>query len=103
MAESKVVLSLGGACILYASPSRRGHGATIRPGQRCNLPLAEGPREVTVRTGAIVADDASGVEVTIGASPADAPNAYLAYRLNAGPPQMGGDGCDALLAQAPSL
>jgi hypothetical protein len=99
----KVVLRLGGGCVLYASPVSEGHGASIPSGQRCVLPLAEGGREVVVRTGTIVADSSKGVDVSIGASPADAPASYLAYHLTASPPLTGDEACDELLARAPSL
>jgi hypothetical protein len=101
MLARKVVLRLADKCVLYASPSAAGHGAAILAGQRCMLRLVEGPRGVVVRTGALFADASKGVDVTIGASLADAPGVYVAYRLNAGPPRMEGEGCDELLA--PSL
>lgn len=97
MLAGKVAVRLGDACVLYATPSRAGHAATIDGGQRCTLPLPT-PREVLVRTGTLFADEYKGVDVTIGASFVDAPETYVAYRLEAGRPRMGGrEGCDAVL------
>lgn len=90
---SKVRVLLSDGCKLDAKAAE-GHGASILPGQRCLLPLREGARDLTVTGGSLMGDANRGVEVSITGHPVDRPESSITYHLVAGPPKMGGKGCE---------